>query len=151
MKKLFLTIFCLVAMALAANADVTINQSNFPDAIFREYVTQFDLDGNGVLSQAELDAVTEISVNEMNISSLVGVKNFRNLIRLYCGKNNLTTLDVSGLSNLEELFCHRNQLTSINFNGLTSLVAFYCLNNNLVSLDLRGLTSLQSCSCNVNN
>lgn len=151
MKKLLLTIFCLVAMALAANADVTINQSNFPDAIFREYVTQFDLDGNGALSQAELDAVTEISVTEMNISSLVGVKNFRNLIRLYCGKNNLTTLDVSGLSNLEELFCHRNKLTSINFNGLTSLVAFYCLNNNLVSLDLRGLTSLQSCSCNVNN
>lgn len=151
MKKLLLALLCLGTVALTASADVTINQSSFPDAIFRNYVTQFDLNGNGVLSQAELDAVTEVSVVEMNISSLVGVKNFRNLVRLYCGKNNLTTLDVSGLSSLEELFCNGNQLTSININGLTSLVAFYCLNNNLVSLDLRGLTSLQSCSCNNNN
>lgn len=151
MKKFLLTVFCLCVCAFVATADVNIN-SAFPDANFREYVTQYDSDGNGVLSQAELDAVTTISITQnQNISSLVGVKYFTNLQYLYIRRNNLTTLDVSGMSKLEELICDQNQLTSIDMNGLTSLTMLYCSNNNLQTLDLTVLPNLESVHCNSNN
>ena len=44
---------------------VEINDTNFPDANFRSYVsTNFDKDSNGVLSPGELDAVTRINVDK---------------------------------------------------------------------------------------
>lgn len=48
--------------AFAAAGDVAINEENFPDANFRSYVSSnFDRNYNGVLSEAERNAVTEIS------------------------------------------------------------------------------------------
>ena len=37
---------------------VAINETNFPDANFREFVKDYDLDGNGSLSAEERDVVS---------------------------------------------------------------------------------------------
>ncbi len=67
------------ALAVEANAadGVAINEENFPDAIFREYVsTNLDTDGDGALSDAEIEAVTSIDVSGDGISSLQGIEFF---------------------------------------------------------------------------
>ena len=74
--------------AEVAAESVKINESYFPDAIFRQYIADnFDKDGDGVLSAEEIKTVTEIDVNKMGISSLIGVEYFTELTSLSCDNN----------------------------------------------------------------
>lgn len=60
------------AAEVAAESE-KINETNFPDVKFRQYVSDnFDTDGDGVLSAEEIEAATEIKVDSMGISSLIG-------------------------------------------------------------------------------
>ena len=48
---------------------------------------------------------------------------------LGCGKNQLTSLDVSKNTELTELYCHSNQLTSLDISKNTELTELSCANN----------------------
>lgn len=98
----------------AVQYPIEINEDNFPDENFRQYVSenidQADASGNKdkKLSQAEIESVTEIDVNYKNIASLKGIEYFTNLKELKCSGNYLVELDVSTLTNLESLNCADN-------------------------------------------
>ena len=48
-----------------AEGDVAINETNFPDSNFRDYVSKnFDADNNGFLSQSECDNVEKINISQ---------------------------------------------------------------------------------------
>ena len=137
--------------AWAAPGDVAINEANFPDANFRSYVsTNFDKDSNGVLSQGELDAVKDISVNEKNITTLKGVEHFANLLHLYCDSNQLTALDVTKNSKLSRLDCNSNQLTALDVTKNPELYRLYCVSNQLTALDVTKNPILQDLICSNN-
>ena len=99
---------------------VEINSTNFPDQDFLQYVKdnidKADTTGqkDGKLSQAERDAVTEISITNTNCTDLTGIAYFANLKILYCSDNKLTGLDMSGNPALEQLLCYENNLESLN-------------------------------------
>ena len=127
---------------------VYITDANVPDKTFREYLLkQFDKDGNGVLTPAERYAVTEIDVNNKNITSLKGIEFFPNLKKLDCGHNRLTSLDVSKNTVLQELVCWENQLTSLDVSQNTALQELECFENKLTSLDVSQNPALQKLSC----
>lgn len=47
-----------------AAEEVIINETNFPDEVFRNYIkTNIDSDGNGILSNNEIQKTTEINVS----------------------------------------------------------------------------------------
>lgn len=76
--------------------ELVINAENFPDANFRGILLmQADLDGNHVLSNAEIAAVDAIYCAGSNIASLAGLEHFTALHILECGNNPLTELDIS--------------------------------------------------------
>ena len=92
-----------------------LNSENFPDKTFREYIrTTFDEgpigNSNGILDPGER-FVTEIDVSGMEITSLKGISNFRNLEKLNCSNNQLTSLDLSYNTKLtqENLKCTGNK------------------------------------------
>ena len=123
-------VFCLSGIPMfspvreaRAAGDIAIDSTNFPDANFREYVSDnFDSDHNGKLSQAEQDAVTEINVESRIINgSLRGIERFSNLERLDCFGNQLSTLDVSHNPNLTELDCDKNKLSTLDVSNNTKL------------------------------
>ena len=119
-----------------------------PDETFRKYLLkQFDKDGNGVMTPAERYAVTEIDVNDKNITSLKGIEFFPNLKKLNCGHNRLTSLDVSKNTVLQELVCWENQLTSLDVSQNTALQELECFENKLTSLDVSQNPALQKLSC----
>ena len=70
-----------------------------------------------------------------------------NIIKLYCGSNQLTALNVQGLPDLEKLYCYNNQLTALNVQGCTALKELYCGSNQLTALNVQGLTALQWLDC----
>ena len=137
----------------APNADgsVTIDEVNFPDAVFREYVKGFDDDSDGILSVPELEAVEEIDVHNRGISSLVGIEYFVNLLGLVCDYNHqITDIDVSNNTALEKLWCEYNSLTSLDVSNNMALQDLRCTSNELTSLDVSNNTALEVLYCTEN-
>ena len=137
-------LWCSVAGA-ADSAGVAINEANFPDEIFREYVsTNFDTDSSDTLSDEEINAVTVIGVYDSGISSLKGIEYFTALTELYCGRNNLTELDVSKNTELRELLCNYSHLTALDVSSNTALVELDIGSNDVRALDVSNNLALES-------
>ncbi len=151
LMALVLLLTLLPAVAFAADDAVTIDETNFPDAAFREYVaSNLDADQNGALSQAECDAVTEIKVDWKEISDMSGIGNFQNLISLDCSANELTTLDVSQNPALAILDCHWNKLTTLDVSNNSKLTELCCYSNKLAALDVSKNPALTCLQCHDN-
>ena len=118
---------------------IAIDEKNFPDEIFRNYVQEnFDTDKDTRLSEEECLDVTTIDVTEKGVSDLKGVELFTNLTRLNCSKNLLTSLDLSKNTKLNYLYCSNNQLTSLDLTQNKVLVELACSNNGLISINTEG-------------
>ena len=148
----------LVPAALAAapagpdaGGNVTINETNFPDAKFRALVSnEYDSDHNGVLSEVERNAVKVMACQLEQISNLKGIEFFTALTELYCPFNQLTRLDVSKNTKLTKLACADNQLTSLDVSKCTALKELRCYDNQLTSLDVSKNTKLEVLLCDGN-
>ena len=135
---------------------VEINSTNFPDQDFLQYVKDnidtADTTGqkDGKLSQAERDAVTEISITNTNCTDLTGIAYFANLKILYCSDNKLTGLDMSGNPALEQLLCDENNLESLNVTKNKKLSKLKCQHNGLKELNLKDNENLTELNCSYN-
>ncbi len=159
MRKKFLSALLLCCMVLTllptaalADGDVAINETNFPDNDFRQYVKgEFDKDGNESLSAAEIGAVQDISVINPSTTSLKGIEYFTNLEHLHARGLNLTTLDLSKNTELTFIDCSNTKLTSLDTSHNTKLVSLTCNETpTLTSLNVRGNTELRFLYCKRN-
>jgi len=142
----------VLLLCACAAADVAINEANFPDGAFRDYVKGFDKDGSGVLTSAELNAVTEISLEGEDYSSLQGVEFFTALQKLTFIYTNINSPDLSKNKMLQEIDCHYNyNLYTLNLTGNTALKSLRCDGNHLGALDLRKNTALETLKCDTMN
>ena len=134
-----------------------IDEKNFPDKNFREYVKRFDLDNNGVLTIDEVKKVNEIDCEftgqdeSKKIESLEGIKYFTSAKRIDCENNKINELDVSGLKALEKVNCVGNGMTNLNISQCTALTNLYCYDNELSNIDLSTNSDLKLLSCRNNN
>lgn len=141
----------IAALPAAETGGIPIDPAHFPDDHFIAYVElRCDKDGDGTLSQAELDGVTELYVAYANIKDLTGIELFPYLEKLDCKNNNLTRLDVSKNTKLTKLYCEFNQLTSLDLSKNTALTELNCQVNQLTSLDLSKNTALTKLDCALN-
>ena len=146
--RLMLPAVMLLAMSCSAFADVAINAANFPDEIFRNYVsTSFDKNSDSTLSDTEIASVTDIDVSDKAISSLNGIEYFTALTSLSCPYNQLTALDVSKNTALTGLYCYENQLTALDVSNNTALKYLSCPYNQLTALDVSKNTALEDLIC----
>ena len=106
---------------------LAVNATNFPDSVFRAYVSNnFDKDGNGYLSDSEIQDVTTILFMQTPLTTLKGIEHFPMLETLYCIKCGLDTLDVSHNTRLVSLFCSGNNLETLNISQNTALEVLNC-------------------------
>ena len=130
-KRLFTLCLALTAMtlgAMAQSSSVIINETNFPDAVFRNYVKKFDTNSNNLLTQAEMAAVKEINVRNKGISDLTGIAYFTNLEKLDCSYNSLTSLNVTKNTKLTILACAINQLKTLTLSSNSVQLFYYYYN-----------------------
>ena len=133
--------------------DVAISSENFPDENFREFVKQYDINSDGVLSQQEIAAVTEMSFGlyeDRQHESLTGIKYFTSLESLICFRTFIESIDVSGMTNLKKLNIWQVGARSLNISGCTSLETLDCSCNYLDTLDVSGLSNLKVLNCSFN-
>ena len=120
---------------------VYVNEKNFPDAAFRNYVSTLDANPtNGYLDEGEIDFTKRIEVSSMNITSLKGIEHFPALLYLKCDDNQLADLDVSKNTALIELDCSNNKLTAIDVSNNTALEQLDC-SGNKISKGMQALVS----------
>ncbi len=155
LSVLLLAGLCAALLTLAgfADGDVEINRTNFPDPVFRSYVSGSDIDKNqdGVLSAGEIASVTSMSLGQKGISDLTGIGYFSALQTMFCYRNNLQSLDVSGCAALHSLICYENNLSSLDVSRNTDLQRLNCIGNNLTSLNVSGCADLISLYCDENS
>ena len=154
MKKrvlLYFTMVVLMAIPQQIMADdIAINETNFPDENFRNWVLAQDYGADGVLTNGERESVTGFSVSYEQIADLKGIEFFTALEWLSCEVNELTTLDLSKNTSLTELYCNDNQLASLDVSKNTLIKILYCNNNQLSSLDVTNNTALTHLDCSNN-
>ena len=160
---LLATVICLsmfnVAFTGFAEDLVAINDTNFPDAGFRELVSQnYDENSDGYLNEAERSS-TYMTVSGMintsetvtSVKSLAGIEYFPNITVLRCGGIGLEELDVSRLIHMESLTCHGNSLTSLNLGSNYSLEFLNCSDNNISNLILPTSSATTTIYCYANS
>ena len=175
MKKILLMFGMIVFWATTAQADVEINEENFPDDAFRSVIASMPEGMDGILTDEEIAGIEELVVlwgTPNEVFSLKGIEFFTNLkvfdfayrfikeldlsankklefIRLDLGL--LEKLNISGLTSLKSLICLRGLLTELDVSTCTSLEYFCCKNNSrLTSLDLSNNTRLKVVHCSSN-
>lgn len=111
---------------------------------------KIDANGDGIITQQEVEDIRGLNLQSSEIQSLVGIENFTDLRSLDCSQNFITTLDVTSLADLRELRCFNNTLTSLNVLGLENLKILDCSTNELTVLDVTGLEYLTSLICSNN-
>ena len=139
---------------------IGIDESNFPDAKFREWLLEQPFGEDGLLTDSEIAQVTEMDVRDMGIESLEGIGYFTLMEKLVCSNNEMTKLDCDGgmLSELDlrgctaltEMTCNDNMLTALELSGCTALTELSCKDNWMTALDMSGCTALTSLNCQYN-
>ena len=166
MKKRILSIFlCLVMVfsllpfTASAASNTPINDMNFPDPVFREYVRK--IAGSSVLTDTIARQIEVLDVSASNIkkvlgdrdpiTSLRGIRYLRYVKDLNCSGQKLTTLNLELNSRVEKLNCSGNQLTGLWLDPRgNSLKYLTCSVNELTALDLSKSSELTELSCSSN-
>ena len=131
---------------------IAINEKNFPDENFRDYVAEeWDKNHDKYFSPSEIANAKWISCDNKEISNLKGIEFFTNIWLLECYYNNLTTIDLSYNKNLSYINCHHNQLNELDVSGLPLLETFYCGHNALPSIDVSKNEKLEDFDCQDNH
>ena len=155
--------------AFAATGDLYINDANFPDKNFQNYLKDNVSGGRNYLTQKQWESVKEISFNtHYPVERLNGIQHFPNLEKLEAsydlrtvdlsyntalkelnvvGCHNLTSLDLSHNPNLQRLNCGSTGLTSLDLSHNPELEYLRCETNKLTSLDLSNNTKLHEVYC----
>lgn len=168
MKKILLTLISITAISLS----VFSQNVNIPDPYFKAYLLankQINTSGGEISVQQAAAYNGDITINNGNIKSLVGMEAFINLTVFYyisasvesidLSKNvNLVVVDLAAsrvkildLSNNEALKTLRiNQcetLASLIMGNKPTLTKITCQNNAITSLDLSGASALKELNC----
>ena len=131
---------------------IAINETNFPDENFRNWVLSQFYGKDGVLTDAEIACVKNMNLYppEYNIQNMQGLEFFTALRSIDISGGNLTSLDVSKNTKLESLYCYGNMFTSLDLSQNKALISLNCFGNLLTSLDLSNNTALKSLVCKYN-
>ena len=131
---------------------IAINEKNFPDENFRDYVAgEWDKNQDKYFSPNEIANAKWISCDNKEISNLKGIEFFTNIWLLECYYNNLTTIDLSNNKKLSYINCHHNKLEELDVSGLPLLKTFYCGHNALPSIDVSKNEKLEDFDCQDNH
>lgn len=131
---------------------IAINEKNFPDKNFRDYVAMdSDADHDNCFSPREIANAKGIICDNKEISNLKGIEFFTEIWKLDCYYNNLKTIDLSHNKKLSYINCIYNKLEELDVSELPLLEKFACDGNKLQSIDVSENKKLKDFSCKENS
>lgn len=133
MLKIISTFAVILSINIAAQ-EISIKDNNLKTALLQ----QFDQNHNGKLEVSEINTVTELKLDEKNISELSGLEYFQSLKELNLRKNNISDFSlVNKLTKLENLYIgDNNKIGVLNLKGLVNLKGIYAFRLGLTKIQL---------------
>jgi len=142
MKKLFL----LFLFPFSAFSQYTsIPDVNFEQALIN---SGYDFVFDGFVETSAIDTVTDLTINNNDISDLTGIESFIALQSLFCYDNNLSTLNLVNNTQLFEVTCSNNNLTSIDLRNGNNSGLWYFMSINNPSLTCIDVDDVAYCEYN---
>lgn len=140
---------------------IPINQSYFPDEVFRNYLRSQSGGADGYLTEDdplgltdfindEVSWITSLSLSGKGITSLKGIQYLTSLVRLYADNDSISTLDLSKNTKLIEVSCKHSKIKRLTLPPGKSLQNLYCTKNLLTSLNAEECTGLVRLYCDSN-
>lgn len=132
---------------------IEINEERFPDAVFREVLTDisremFGAEMEGYLIPEKIKRIQ--NVDGVGIRSLKGIELFKNLETLHCYRNQVTSVDFSKNTKLRSVNLMNNNLKSVKLGNHPNLKSLQVAYNDITSLDISGCPNLQGLVCQSN-
>lgn len=162
-------LFILIAFSSFCNAQISVPDVNFKNALINSqcvdadlngtYESDADLNNDGQIQSSEATVIQRLNISNKNITNLTGLQSFINLRVLLCNDNQITALSLStsfggALTYLQNLDCSHNALTSLNLypnsNSLTNLTTVNCSFNQITNLTISN-TALTNLNISNNN
>ena len=148
----FLSLLMQSLMAVSAQAQVVLNEENFPDPGFRSYISYLvRVPVGGTISREKIDFMTDIRMYDSSMDNIQGIEFFDKLDVLECQNCHLNSLDVSKNARLTHLTCTGNNLTTLDISANKELVELNCSDNELTTLDISANNALKAVMCNGNH
>ena len=134
------------------SVDCNTPQTYIPNDNFEQALINLGFDTaplNNYVPTTNISSVTTLSLQNNNISDLIGIEDFVALESFNCSFNQVTSVDMTNNTALTSLTCNNNQINSLTVNNpmLQSLV---CYNNQLTSLDVSTELLLETINCSNN-
>ena len=104
----------------------------------------YSLQGIEYLSALRLLDCREQKLTELDVSHNTSLQ------YLYCGDNQLISLNVRGCRALEDLLCDNNKLTTLDTSNCTALKRLVVRGNQLITLNVKGCSALEYLFCSEN-
>lgn len=165
----FIFLFTFIFLCLTMRAD-NVQFQDIRLEIMLVANPHINTNGDSHIQLSEAQAVRQLDVSDMQITSMKGIEYFTELEYLNCSHNLISSIDFSSnqkllivdisynqlqhlelnLLNLKELYCQHNQLKGLNTKVLNSLKKVDCSNNYLTQLDVHQNTSLMALDCSHN-
>lgn len=161
MKKIVLFLFFITTIAHSQivnipdanfkNILINANSSNYVAKNLSDAFFKIDANDDGEIQYSEALQVSYLQLYNTNISSVIGIEYFTNLINLQCSYNNINDVDLLSLVNIQTINLSYNNLNQINTNTLINLTSLSCSNNNITSVDLTNNSNLLNINFDSNN
>ena len=149
-----------VTVSALENDKIYINETNFPDEAFRNYLlVDFSYSWRNILEEddngefvyrSDIEEITELDFFRCGFKSLKGIEFFAGLQVLDVSENQLTELDLSQNKALTALSCSGNRLTELDVSTYTALYKLECDSNLLSKLDVSKNSYLTILDCSHN-
>ena len=102
-------------------------EQDVPDAAFRDVLTKFDANSDGIVSRAEADEVKELNLewdwSSTKIQNLQGIAFFSEIEILNAAYQNLQTVDLSGNKKLKRVNLEFNYIRKLDLSNQTELIS----------------------------
>lgn len=161
MKKIVLFLFFITTIAHSQivnipdanfkNILINANSSNYVAKNLSDAFFKIDANDDGEIQYSEALQVSYLQLYNTNISNVIGIEYFTNLINLQCSYNNINDVDLLSLVNIQTINLSYNNLNQINTNTLINLTSLSCSNNNITSVDLTNNSNLLNINFDSNN
>lgn len=172
-RWLFLAILALSCPLAAYAQNIVIDETNFPDNNFRQWLLEDEtpiggdnggMGGVGIkgyLTQDEISSITTLVLNNLGITDLTGIGFFTNINMLRLAKdtdtnrNQIANVDLTNNTLLQRVYCKNIGLTNLTLPPASSSVLrqLFCQDNPGLTgtFDLSGYTALTQFECTGTN
>lgn len=146
--KILFSFFLLTLFLSSVNAQVV----NLPDPGFKQALIKkkVDVNNDGEIQVAEAQKVTKLYLDEGAISSMEGIKSFKNLEEFGTYKTKIRQVDLQGMTSLKRLYLVGSDIETLDITGCVNLEHLSLIGNRLKDIDITPFKKLTELSLNYN-